>query len=72
MTEVRARVAALGATTLDDIRRAPGRLAALSPPMEAERAAAKQFLYASLYNSPGMEEVHEHADPGRRGILRRV
>ena len=30
--------------------------------MEAERAAAKRFLYANLYNSPGMEEAHEHAD----------
>ena len=29
--------------------------------MEAERAAAKKFLYASLYNSPGMEELHDHA-----------
>ena len=51
----------LGATTLDDIRRAPRRLAALSPQMEAARAAAKEFLYASLYNSPGMEEAHAHA-----------
>ena len=31
MNEVRARVAALGATTLDEIRLAPARLAALSP-----------------------------------------
>ena len=30
--------------------------------MEAERAAAKKFLYANLYNSPGMEELHAHAD----------
>ena len=51
--EVRARVSALGATTLDDIRRAPQRLAALSAQMEAERAAVKEFLYANLYNSPG-------------------
>jgi dGTPase len=46
---------------LDDIRRAPHRLAALSPEMEASRAAAKQFLYANLYNSPGMGEAHAHA-----------
>jgi dGTPase len=59
--EVRSRVASLGATTLDEIRRAPGRLATLSPAMEAERAAAKQFLYANFYNSPGMKEVHDHA-----------
>ena len=61
LNEVRARVAALGAATLADIRRAPHRLAALSPQMEAARAAAKEFLYASLYNSPIMEEAHAHA-----------
>ena len=36
-----ARVAALGATTLDEIRRAPGRVAALSAGMETERMAIK-------------------------------
>ncbi|MGC2615421.1 MAG: dNTP triphosphohydrolase [Terracidiphilus sp.] len=61
MEEVRTRVADLGATTLDDIRRAPARIAALSPAMEAERAAAKSYLYTNFYNSPGMEEEHERA-----------
>jgi dGTPase len=61
LNEVRTRVAAVGATTLEEIRRAPKRLAALSPEMEAARNAAKKFLYANLYNSPGMEEVHAHA-----------
>jgi len=61
LSEVRARVAAIGAVTLADIRRAPSRLAALSPQMEAARAAAKGFLYASLYNSAFMEEAHTHA-----------
>ena len=61
LTEVCARVNALGATTLDGIRRAPGRLAVLSPAMEADRAVAKQFLYDRFYNSAGMEEVHKHA-----------
>ncbi len=60
--EVRARVAALGATTLYEIRRAPQRLATLSPRMEAERVATKEFLYASLYNSPGQEHVHAQAE----------
>jgi dGTPase len=59
--EVHSRVTALGAATLADIRRAPHRLAALSPQMEADRAAAKEFLYTNLYNSPGMEEGHAHA-----------
>jgi dGTPase len=60
--ETRVAVAALGANTLDAVRHAPGRLAALSPAMETERAAAKAFLYDNFYNSPGMEEVHRHAD----------
>jgi dGTPase len=60
--EIRRQAAALGATTLQEIRSAPHRLAALSLPMEAARAAAKEFLYANLYYSPGIEEAHAHAD----------
>jgi dGTPase len=59
--EVRTRVIALGATTLDEVRRAPARIAALSPAMEADRATAKSYLYTNFYNSPGMEEEHERA-----------
>lgn len=59
--EVRARVTALGATTLAEIRRAPERLAVLSPEMEAERMAIKKFLFANLYNSPGQEQAHAYA-----------
>ncbi len=69
LQEVRARVAALGATTLDDIRQAPARVAALSPAMEAARAAAKEFLYANLYNSPGMEEGHSRAAEVVEGLF---
>ncbi len=60
--EVRARVTALGATTLDEIRHAPRRLVALSPHMEAARMVMKDFLYVSLYNSPGQEHVHAQAE----------
>lgn len=67
--EVRLQVAALGAETLDQIRRAPGRLVALSPAMESERAAAKEFLYAGFYNSPGLEEVHAHAAEVVEGVF---
>jgi dGTPase len=62
INEVHIRVTAIGATTLADIRTAPSRLAALSPEMESIRAAAKKFLYANLYNSPGMEDLHAHAE----------
>jgi dGTPase len=61
MNETRDRVAALGATRLEDIRGASERLVALSTGVEAERAEAKRFLYDNLYNSAGMEETHENA-----------
>jgi dGTPase len=67
--EVRRQVAALGAETLAEIRRAPHRLAALSPEMEAARAAAKEFLYTNLYYSPGIEEAHVHATEVVRGLF---
>ena len=69
MNEVRVRVAALGAATLDEIRHAPHRLAALSPAMEADRAAAKDFLYVNFYNSPSMEEAHRHAADVVEGLF---
>ena len=61
INEVRSRVAALGATTLADVRNAPERMASLTPAMEEARKSAKSFLYQRLYNSPGMEELHAHA-----------
>jgi dGTPase len=60
--EVQRRTIALGAATLEDIRRAPARIAALSPRMEADRTTAKRYLYDSFYNSPGMEEEHARAE----------
>jgi dGTPase len=60
--QVNARVIASGATTLAEIRRAPERIAALSPGMEADREAAKHYLYVNFYNSPGMEEEHNRAE----------
>jgi dGTPase len=60
--EVRIRVMAMSAITLDEIRRAPERLAVLSPQMESERVAVKEFLYANLYNTPAQEEEHARAE----------
>jgi dGTPase len=54
---------------LDEIRHAPRRLAALSPEMEADRLAVKKFLYANLYNSPGMEEAHAYAAEIVQGLF---
>jgi dGTPase len=74
MEETRRQVAVLGAGRLDDvgldeIRRAPRRLAMLSEEMEAARAALKEFLYANLYNSPGMEESHAYAAEIVQGLF---
>ncbi len=69
---VRARVARDAIETLQDVRQFPVRLAALSPAMEEERAAAKAFLYANFYNSPGMQEAHRHADTVVRDLFARL
>ncbi|HWE84734.1 MAG TPA: dNTP triphosphohydrolase [Terracidiphilus sp.] len=62
MREVRAHVVSMGIARLQEVRQAPHRLVTLSAEMEAERATAKRFLYDCLYNSPGMAEVHRHAE----------
>ena len=72
MQEVRNRVRTSHLQTLDDVRRAPHRIVTLSPAMESERAAAKTFLYANLYNSPGMEELHRHAEAVVEGVFQRL
>ncbi len=48
----RSAVAASGAQSVEDVRRAPRRLAGFSPVMAAENAALKKFLVARLYNNP--------------------
>ena len=72
MQSVHTRVAAAGIATHEDVRRQPERLVALSPAMEEKRAAAKAFLYARLYNSPGMEEAHRHAENVVEGLFARL
>jgi dGTPase len=69
---VRARVAALGAQALADVRHAPHRLVALSAPMEANRAATKKFLYENLYNSPEQEQEHIRAEEVVLELFRRL
>jgi len=50
------------ATTLDDIRYFPRRLAGLSPEIETERLQTKQFLHDNLYFSPALEPEKEAAE----------
>lgn len=59
---VREGVLSGGIGSLEDVREAPRRLAAFRPAMEEKRAGVKRFLYECLYNSPGMEAVHRHAE----------
>ncbi|HET6207278.1 MAG TPA: dNTP triphosphohydrolase [Terracidiphilus sp.] len=69
LNEVRNRITAAGITTLREVRMAPQRVVALSPGMEADRAAAKAFLYANMYNSPHMDEDHRHAAEVVEGLF---
>jgi dGTPase len=50
----RAQVSASGARTLEDIRRAPRRLAGFSPKVAAGNALLKKFLHTRLYNHPSI------------------
>jgi len=69
MEETQRQVVQLGVETLEEIRCAPRRLAVLSPEMESLRAAAKEFLYANLYYSPGIEEAHVYATEIVQGLF---
>jgi dGTPase len=69
MNEIRRRVTVAGIATLEQVREAPERIAALSKAMEADRAAAKAFLYANMYNSPAMEAEHGHAAEVVEGLF---
>ena len=69
MNEIRRRVAAARIATLEQVREAPQRIAALSADMESDRAAAKAFLYANMYNSPAMEAEHRHAAEVVEGLF---
>ncbi len=72
MEEIHSRVRTSRIQTLEDVRLVPHRIVALSPAIEAERATAKTFLYANLYNSPGMEELHRHAEAVVEGVFQRL
>lgn len=56
-----ARVAAGGFSSLDDIRRHPGKLASFSPAIRRELAGLRKFLYKNLYHHPDVAEVNRSA-----------
>jgi dGTPase len=62
ITTTRARLQQTGIKTLDDVRSRPGRLAAFSPAVEAERKQSKDFLYENLYYSPSLAGEKDDAE----------
>ena len=55
-------VLAIGAESLEDIRRHPSRLAQFSPQVEAERLQEKRYLYDTLYTCEPLETEHDKAE----------
>ncbi len=54
-------VAASGARSVEDVRRAPRRLAGFDAALAAENAALKKFLLARLYDSPAITADRERS-----------
>ncbi len=66
--ESRARIAASGAASLQDVRRAGRALIGLSQGMQAADRDIKTFLFANMYRHPQVKRVREKAD----AIVRRL
>jgi len=62
ISNTRARLAASGSHSVEDIRRHPERFAAFSPEVEKERRGLKDFLYENLYFSPALEGEKDDAE----------
>jgi dGTPase len=57
-----ANTRAIGATSLDQVRSHPTRLAAFSPLAESQRLQEKQYLYETLYTCRELSLEHEKAE----------
>ena len=62
ITNTQSRVQLSGIQSLDDIRKYPGRLAAFSPAVDAERQQIKDFLHESVYFSPSLADEKDNAE----------
>jgi dGTPase len=62
ITNTAQRVRAAGVHSVDQVRHHKERLAAFSPPVEAERRRLKDFLYENLYYSPALAAEKEDAE----------
>jgi dGTPase len=65
----RVRVTATDVKSLADVRRNPARLAAFSDAVDAERTAAKSFLYERLYYSDALMPEKHHAEQVVRDLF---
>ena len=68
--ETAKRTHAAGVKSLDDVRRHPERLAALSAEREAERKQAKSYLHDHLYISEEILKNHQQAEDVVGGLFR--
>lgn len=57
-----ANVCAIGAQSLEDIRKHPSRLALFSTQAESERLEEKRYLYDTLYTCDDLEREHDKAE----------
>ncbi|RZU39085.1 dGTP triphosphohydrolase [Edaphobacter modestus] len=57
-----ANVQAIGAASLEEIRRYPKRLAVFSAQAESERLEEKRYLYDTLYTCDSLEREHDKAE----------
>jgi len=55
-------VEAIGAKSLEDIRRYPERLSLFSAQAESERLEEKRYLYDTLYTCHSLEREHDKAE----------
>ena len=62
IANTRANAKAIGAETLEDIRRHPSRLALFSAQAESERLEEKRYLYNTLYTCEELEREHDKAE----------
>lgn len=58
----RQRIGAQAIKSIEDVREAPGRLAAFSDEVETERRETKEFLYANLYFSNELKPEKQQAE----------
>jgi dGTPase len=57
-----ANTRAIGASSLDDVRDHPSRLATFSPLAESQRVQEKRYLYDALYTCDVLSQEHEKAE----------